>query len=224
MEQKILFSWSGGKDSALALYESQRAKKNQKLYFITTITQDYQRISMHGIREVLLDKQIDSLEGEVRKIFISKSSSNKEYEKKMKQALLNFKSKNILSIGFGDIFLEDLRRYREDKLRKLRMKAFFPLWKKDTKELAFRFIEKRFKAIVSCVDSCVLGKEFVGKQFDRSFLSKLPKGVDPCGENGEFHTFVYDGPNFKKKISYKLGKIVLKDKRFYYCDLEPDSS
>ena len=130
-----------------------------------------------------------------------------------------YKGRGVSAVAFGDILLEDLRKTRESNLQKVEMTGVFPIWKKDTTKLAKEFIDLGFKAIVTCVDSRVLDKKFVGRDFDKQFLNELPPNVDPCGENGEFHSFVYSGPIFETKISYKKGKIVLRDNRFYYCDL-----
>jgi uncharacterized protein (TIGR00290 family) len=132
---------------------------------------------------------------------------------------MEYRSKGISTVAFGDIFLEDLRKYREDNLAKIGMKAIFPIWKRDTAKLAEAFIDSGFKAIITCIDSKVLDRSFAGRIFDRQFLSDLPSCVDPCGENGEFHSFVFDGPMFSKMIEYKKGGIVLRENRFYYCDL-----
>ena len=221
MKEKILFCWSGGKDSALAFYEAEKSGNYDIFTLLTTVTKDYDRISMHGVRVELLQRQAASIGINLIKVFISRKSSNQEYESRLRGALEECKQKNTFRVAFGDIFLEDLRKYRVDKLREVELEAIFPLWKISTKELASRFINLGFKAVISCVDSKVLGKEFVGKDFDKEFLSKLPDSVDPCGENGEFHSFVYDGPVFKEKIPHKLGEIVLRDERFYFCDLIP---
>jgi uncharacterized protein (TIGR00290 family) len=176
---------------------------------------------MHGTREVLLEKQADSLGIRLCKVFISKSKSNLEYEQKMKDALFGFKSKGVDQVAFGDIFLEDLKKYRKDRLGQIGMKAVFPLWKQDTLKLAYKFINLGFKAIITCVDSKVLDGKFAGRSFDQDFLAELPAGIDPCGENGEFHSFVYDGPIFRKEVLFKKGQVVFRDERFYYCDLLP---
>ena len=139
----------------------------------------------------------------------------------MRSALEKYKIADTSSVVFGDIFLEDVRKYREEKLSTIGMKAIFPLWKGDTAELARTFVDLGFKSITTCVDSKFLGKRFVGRAFDERFLSELPPTVDPCGENGEFHSFVYDGPIFQKQVPYTKGEVVLRDKRFYYCDLMP---
>ncbi|MCZ6865252.1 MAG: ATP-binding protein, partial [Candidatus Dadabacteria bacterium] len=134
-----------------------------------------------------------------------------------------YKQLGIRDVVFGDLFLEEIKKYREDLLGKIGMECVFPIWKRDTVKLAKKFIELGFKAITVCVDSNVLGEEFAGREFDEHFLDDLPKAIDPCGENGEFHTFVYDGPVFNTPISHELGEIVLKDERFYYCDILPGS-
>ena len=222
MAEKIIFTWSGGKDSAMALYELQRTHSYEVSALLTTITEDYERISMHGVRRILLERQADSLGLSLEKVFISKNASNEEYESKMQEVLTKYRATGVSSVVFGDIFLEDLRKYREDNLSKVDMKGIFPIWKRDTTELAHTFIDLGFKAVVTCVDSKVLDKKFVGRVFDGQFLSELPSTVDPCGENGEFHSFVYDGPIFRERIAFTVGDIVLRDNRFYFCDLIPD--
>ncbi len=221
MKQRILFCWSSGKDSAMAFYEAQKSGNYDIFSLLTTVTNDYGRISMHGVREALLEKQAVSIGIELKKVLISKARSSQEYETKMRKALEECKQSGAFQVAFGDIFLEDIRKYREDKLSKVGLKAIFPLWQRNTKSLAQSFIASGFKAVITCVDSRILGKEFVGREFDQDFLSQLPVSIDPCGENGEFHSFVYDGPIFKEKIPYKLGEVILRDERFYYCDLIP---
>ena len=219
--QSVLISWSGGKDSAIALYEILKNINVQISALLTTLTEDYDRISMHGVRRILLERQAASLGFPLEKVFISKNASNAEYESNMAQVLARYKDAGITSVVFGDIFLEDLRKYREDKLAALNLRAIFPIWKRDTQELARSFTALGFKAITTCVDTHTLGRQFVGRAIDQQFLSDLPPTVDACGENGEYHSFVYDGPIFKDRISYTLGEIVLRENRFYYCDLIP---
>ena len=219
MVEKILFAWSGGKDSAMALYEVLKSRKYEVAALLTTVTQDYDRISMHGVRRVLLEQQTVLLGLPLETVLISKCSSNEEYEAKMKEKLICYKQKGITSVVFGDIFLEDLKKHREDNLAKVDLKGIFPIWKRATHELAAAFIDLGFKAIITCVDSKFLNKSFAGRVFDKQFLSDLPGGVDPCGENGEFHSFVYDGPIFSEGIIFEKGQVVLRDNRFYYCDL-----
>ncbi|OGL38976.1 MAG: ATP-binding protein [Candidatus Schekmanbacteria bacterium RIFCSPHIGHO2_02_FULL_38_11] len=221
MAEKVLFTWSGGKDSAMALNELQKGSVYEVSALLTTITEKYDRVSMHGVRRILLEEQAESLGFPLEKIFISEKSSNEEYEAKMKEKLVSYKDRGILSVVFGDIFLEDLRKYREENLAKIGMKAIFPIWKQDTTKLADKFIDSGFKAVITCVDTNVFDKGFAGRIFDRQFLSDLPSNVDPCGENGEFHTFVFDGPIFRRKILFNIGEIVLRENRFYFCDLIP---
>jgi len=174
---------------------------------------------MHGVRSSLLKQQTESLGLKSEVVFITKDASNEEYELSMGKTLASYRRKGVLSVVFGDIFLQDLRKYREEKLSILDMNCVFPIWNMDTKQLARKFIAAGFKAVTTCVDTKVLGKEFVGREINEEFLSELPKSVDPCGENGEYHSFVYDGPIFKKPVSVGLGEKVLRDDRFYFCDL-----
>ena len=221
MTKKILLAWSGGKDSALALYEIKKRQDLEIVSLITTITEGYDRISMHGVRRVLLETQAESLGLPLYKIFISKRSSDEEYGHKMKEMLTHFSTLGVTSVVFGDIFLEDLRKYREKQLSKAGMEGIFPLWKKETPELARAFINLGFRAIVTSTDSKVLHRKFVGREIDEEFLAQIPSSVDPCGENGEFHSFVFSGPIFKKRVFFRVGEVVLRENRFYYCDLEP---
>ena len=224
MPEKILFSWSSGKDSALALHSLINNRNFDILALLTTVTGDFGRISMHGVRQELLEKQAESIGLLLEKVVISKNSSNDEYEEKMKAVLLRYKNEGADSVAFGDIFLEDLKKHREENLAKIGMKGMFPLWKQSSYVLAKRFIELKFKAIVTCVDGKQLDGKFCGRVFNESFLSDLPKNVDCCGENGEFHSFVFDGPIFKKNILFSTGEIVKRVDRFYFCDLRPEGS
>jgi len=221
MKEKVILSWSGGKDSALALYELEKTESYEITALLTTVTQGYDRISMHGVQRILLERQAECLGFPLEKVFISKDSSNEDYESKMREVLAKYVTAGVRSAVFGDIFLEDLRRPREDNLSKMGMKGIFPIWRRDTRELAHTFIDLGFSAVITCVDSSVLDKTFIGRAFDESFLSQLPSTVDPCGENGEFHSFVYDGPIFREPILHTKGEVVLRENRFYYCDLTP---
>jgi len=221
MDAKAILAWSGGKDCALALYELAKTKNYEVVSLLTTVTQDYDRTSMHGLRRILLERQARSLGLALEKVFISKNTSNEEYEFKMREVLAKYPTAGVSSVVFGDIFLEDIRKHREEKLSEIGMKAVFPLWKRDTAELARTFTDCGFKAVIICVDSTVLDKTFAGRSFDKQFLSELPATVDPCGENGEFHSFVYDGPIFAERIGHATGEIVLREDRFYYCDVTP---
>ncbi len=219
--EKVLFSWSGGKDSARALYEILASRRYQIAALLTTVTEDYDRISMHGVRQILLEQQAESLGLRLEQAVIPKQASNEQYESKMAETLKRYKEADVTSVVFGDIFLEDLKEYREKNLAGLGMKGIFPLWKKDTVELIKSFIGLGFKAVTVCVDTQALDQRFVGRTIDEQFVSDLPETVDVCGENGEYHSFVYAGPIFGRNISYKLGEVVLRDDRFCYCDLIP---
>lgn len=219
--EKVLFCWSGGKDSALAFYELTKSKDYEVVSLLTTITADYDRISMHGVRRALLEQQARNLGVPICEISISRNCANEEYESKMVKALSKFKEEGISSVVFGDIFLEDLRRYRELNLSKLGMKGIFPIWGRNTTELSRSLATLGFQAITTCVDTRKLDKKFAGRIIDAQFLAELPPGVDPCGENGEYHSFVFDMPNFKSRIAFIPGEKVLRDSFFYFCDLLP---
>jgi uncharacterized protein (TIGR00290 family) len=221
MKEKVLLSWSGGKDSALAFHELHESKRYEVSALLTTVTQDYDRISMHGVRTALLDQQSRALDLPLEKVFISRNASNLDYEEHLRVILERLREGGVSSVAFGDIFLEDLRKYREENLTKIGMEGVFPLWKRDSAELAHAFMDMGFEAVVTCVDSRVLDARFVGREFDRQFLAELPTAVDPCGENGEFHSFAHNGPIFHETITYEKGEIVLRDNRFYFCDLLP---
>jgi len=217
--ERVLVSWSGGKDSAMALWEILKGQHYEVAALVTTVTSDYERISIHGVRRALLKEQANSLGMVLEEVLIPKQATNAQYESSMGAVLSKYHARGVSSVVFGDIFLEDLRSYREETLGHLGLQAMFPIWKVETVELAHRFMDAGFKAITTCVDTNVLGKEFVGRKYDQDFLQELPNGVDACGENGEFHTFVYDGPIFKEPIRLSLGEKVLREGRFYYCDL-----
>jgi uncharacterized protein (TIGR00290 family) len=214
----VVVSWSGGKDSCLALAEIRRTRKVAAL--LTTITRDFDRISMHGVRSVLLERQAESLEIPLHKIFISKGAGNEEYERETKEALETFRARGVDSAVFGDLFLEDIRAYRERLLAPLGMKGLYPVWGRDTSKLIRDFLARGFKTAVVCVDPAKLSGGFVGRVIDEQFLSELPAGVDPCGENGEFHTFVFAGPGFHTPIPFSFGEVVMSD-GFWFADLVP---
>ena len=187
---------------------------------LTTLTRDYNRISMHGVRRELLEEQATSLGLPLHQVFISKDATNEEYEMRMGEAFSLHRERGIGSIVFGDLFLEDIRTYRERFLAQHNMRGLFPVWKRDTSEFIEEFIAMGFKAVVTCVDSKVLDQSFAGRMIDESFVSTLPAHVDPCGENGEFHSFVFDGPNFSRPVRFSVGETVLRDS-FWFCDLLP---
>ncbi|WP_418253683.1 diphthine--ammonia ligase [Flavobacterium columnare] len=208
MKSKAIFNWSSGKDSALALYKILQTNEYEVTTLLTSVNKQYNRISMHGVRTELLEEQAKSLKIPLHKMEIPEAPTMEVYENIMRTTLSNFKDKGISISVFGDIFLQDLRDYREEKLKELGFKGVFPLWKIDTKELIHTFLNLGFKTIVTCVNERYLDKRFVGRIIDLQFINDLPKNVDPCGENGEFHTFTFDGPIFSKPIEFELGEIV----------------
>jgi len=223
MKKKAIFSWSGGKDSALALHEIRKNNGYEIVSLLTTFTKDYDRVSLHGTRRILLERQAESIGLPLHKIFIPKKASSEEYEQKMKKSLVKFQESGVSEVIFGDIFLEDLRKFREEKLSQVGMRAAFPIWKKDTRKLAHQFVELGFKAIVTCVDTKILAKKFAGRTIDEQLLAELPPAVDSCGENGEFHSFVYNAPEFREPLRVRVGEIVERD-GFVFADLVPEKA
>jgi uncharacterized protein (TIGR00290 family) len=217
--EKAVVSWSGGKDSALALSEARLDYEITAL--VTTVTADYDRVSMHGVRTCLLVEQAEALGLPLDTVPISQASTNAEYEERMRSALARHRAAGVSAVICGDIFLEDVRKYREERLFTGGLRGVFPLWQRPSAELARRFLALGFRAVLCCVDTCVLSAEFAGRLYDADLLAELPPGVDPCGENGEFHSFVFDGPGFTRPVGYTLGERMLRDGRFAYCDLLP---
>jgi uncharacterized protein (TIGR00290 family) len=215
----VLFCWSGGKDSAMALNVLRQQKELRVVALLTTVTEGYERISMHGVRRSLLLRQAHAIGLPLQEVHIPPQCVNPVYEARMRDAMLAQKAAGVCRVAFGDIFLQDLREYRQRNLALLEMSAIFPIWKRDTRELAQEFCAMGFRAVAVCIDSKKLSREFAGRELDESFLSDLPAGVDPCGENGEFHTFVYDGPIFSDAIAVERGEVVERD-GFYFCDLK----
>jgi uncharacterized protein (TIGR00290 family) len=213
-----LMSWSGGKDSCLALYEIQKSPDYQVAALLTTMTRNYDRISMHGVRRVLLEKQAASLGLPLDQVLISTGATNEEYETKLIEAVSAYRDQGIDSIVFGDLFLEDIKTYRDQFLARHGLRGIYPVWMRDTTGFIKEFIELGFKAVVTCVNSKALDQSFAGRIIDHDFLTSLPANVDPCGENGEFHTFVFDGPNFARPVDFSVGETVSRD-GFWFCDL-----
>lgn len=233
MKEKVIFNWSSGKDSALSLYKMLQTQQYEVLCLLTSVSEQYQRISMHGVRAELLEAQAESIGIPLVKMLIPEMPTMEAYEKVMRATLTGLKDMGAETSAFGDIFLEDLRAYRENKLSELNLKALFPLWKIPTDQLIREFIDLGFKTVITCVNEKYLDKSFAGRIIDHDFLKDLPDNVDPCGENGEFHTFVFDGPLFKNPISFEIGETVYRkytpadkdkdndpfDTGFWYCDL-----
>ncbi|MGH3086456.1 MAG: diphthine--ammonia ligase [Rubrobacteraceae bacterium] len=220
MVEPVVVSWSGGKDSCVALHETLRSDEYRVESLLTTVAEGHDRVSMHGVRRELLHSQADSLGLPLREVVIPQNASNEIYEARMEEALSGFRSRGITTSIFGDLFLEDIREYREAQLARAGMRALFPVWGTDTREFAESFIELGYEAIVVCLDPKKLDESFAGKLFDNNFLEDLPSGVDPCGENGEFHTFVFDGPVFAEEIPFRIGESVERD-GFFFTDLVP---
>jgi len=218
--EKVIMGWSGGKDSALALREIRRQDQYEVAALVTTCTEGYDRISMHGVRCSLLERQARELGLPLKKVFISQGASNDEYEARMKEAFLEYKKAGITKAAFGDLFLEDIRTYRDRLMTSIGMTALYPVWGLDTRALAREFVRDGFGAVLVCIDPRALDKSFAGRTFNHELLDDLPATVDPCGENGEFHSFVFQGPIFKQTIRCERGEIVLRD-NFYFADLLP---
>jgi uncharacterized protein (TIGR00290 family) len=213
-------SWSGGKDSALALHALREPPGPGPGALITTVTADYGRISMHGVRRELLCRQARAAGLPLVEVEIPASCTNDVYEQRMGQALAEAPLAEAQTIAFGDLFLADIRAYREERLSQVGKDAVFPLWGRDTAALAGEFIAAGFEAVLVCVDPRRLDPAFAGRRFDADLLADLPPDVDPCGENGEFHTFVHAGPIFSAPIACRVGEIVERD-GFVFCDVLP---
>lgn len=246
LKEKVIFNWSGGKDSAFCLHKVLQDQRYEIMCLLTTVSQPFQRISMHGVRVELLDLQQERIGLPLLKVQIPEMPTMDVYDNTMKSTLLNLIDQGVTASVFGDIFLEDLRKYREDKLAELNLVGLFPLWKIPTRKLMLDFIAAGFKAITTCVNDKYLDKSFVGRIIDEAFLNDLPDDVDPCGENGEYHSFVFDAPFFSKPIEFEKGEIVYRkytspapgdlsnddpsigenedtpfNNGFWYCDLVP---
>jgi uncharacterized protein (TIGR00290 family) len=217
----IALAWSGGKDSSLALAALQADPTVEVVALLTTVTQDYDRISMHGVRRAVLEAQVAALGLPLVEATIPAAASNLIYEEAFAAALAVLRQlrPDVRHLAFGDLFLADVRAYRERLLGLLGWEPVFPLWGRDTAELARRFVDEQYRAILTCVDTTQLGAEFVGREFDAALLDELPATVDPCGERGEFHTCVYAGPMFRRPLALQRGERVRREARFEYCDL-----
>ncbi len=220
MREPIALCFSGGKDSCLALQELRRRRRFEVAELVTTVTDAFDRVSMHGVRRSLLREQARSIGLPLTEVVVPPEPSNVVYEREMGRAFGGLRERGIRRVGFGDLFLEDLREYRERQLSQAGLECEFPIWHTPTDELARAFIGDGFRAVTVCVNLAVLPAPFVGRAFDGDFLGDLPAEVDPCGENGEFHTFVFDGPIFDRSISFEIGEVIERD-GFGFCDLLP---
>lgn len=217
----VVVSWSGGKDSALALAELQDSDEFEPVALLTSVTRGYDRVSVHGVRRALLIAQAKSLGLPLVEISLEPSSSNEAYEAAFQNALGEIRARwpHVKHVAFGDLFLEDVRAYRERLLSGTGFDPLFPIWGRNTTDLAREFVQRGFSARLVCVDTTQLDPGFVGREFDSSLLADLPQSTDPCGERGEFHTFVSDGPIFVNAVTCDPGERVLRENRFMYCDL-----
>ena len=218
--ERVVLSWSSGKDSAMALHEIKNSKEYEIATLLTTITEGYDRVSMHGVSRVLVEQQAASLGLPLHKVFIPRDCSDAEYETRMNGTLLKFKQDGISLMVFGDIFLQWVKEYRENNLAKLGMKPLFPIWGRDTIELTRSLIALGFQSVITCVDTRVVDSKFLGRVIDADFLAQLPDHVDRGGENGEFHSFIFNGPIFKEKIACKPGERVSRG-HYHFIDLLP---
>lgn len=237
---KAFMNWSGGKDSSLALYHILKNKHLPVEKLLTTVNNEYRRVSMHGVREDLLEQQASSIGIPLLKLALNDQPSMEEYEKQMEDTIKQLQNEKFTHSIFGDIFLQDLRIYRETQLAKVGITPVFPLWERNTIELIYEFIRLGFKTIIVCVNEKYLDKSFCGRIINEKFMADLPADVDACGENGEFHTFVFDGPIFNKPVPFNIGETVYRkyavpkrekdncfkatkddDYGFYFCDLLP---
>ncbi len=218
MPERILLGWSGGKDSCTTLVQLLNDDRHEVAALVTTVTEGFDRISMHGVRRGLLEAQAASLGIPLEIVYIPMDANHAAYQSRMEAAFTRCRQQGITTVAFGDLFLVDVRQYREEWLARLGMQAIFPIWHQDTAQLARAFIDQGFKAVITCVDTTVLAPSFAGRRFDHQFLRDLPVTVDPCGENGEFHSFVFDGPIFQRTVGFAKGRVVQRDSRSF-CDL-----
>lgn len=219
--EPVILSWSGGKDSSLALAALRQDSSVEVVGVLTSVTSGYERISIHGVRRVLLDQQVRAMGLPLFEVTLQPGSSNAAYEAAFADAIdaVRHAHPGLRRIAFGDLFLEDVRAYREQQLASLGIEGVFPIWGLPTDRLAREFVDRGFEARLVCVDTQQLDARFAGRAFDHALLDELPATVDPCGERGEFHTFVANGPIFDAPIAYEVGETVLRDGRFAYCEL-----
>jgi uncharacterized protein (TIGR00290 family) len=217
---KAWLAWSSGKDSAWALHIVRKTGDFDIVALLTTVNSSYSRVAMHGVRETLVEMQAEAAGLPLVRVPIPAQCRNQDYEQAMSEAMSRAKAEGVIHVVFGDLFLEDIRAYREKQLASCGMKGVFPLWHRDTRQLADEMLEGGLTAYVVCVDPAKLDRAFAGRRFDCDFLESLPPGVDPCGENGEFHSFASAGPMFRLPIRVEMGEIVERD-GFVFADALP---
>jgi len=222
MREPILVGWSGGRDCTVSVHELQKSDAYDMTLF-TTVTDSPEgiHVTMHRIRELLLDAQAASLGLPIEKVSIPAGCSIEEYGAAMRSALEPHIARGVRRMAFGDIFLDGIREYRTSNLAGVGMDAVFPIWGRDSNELAQTFIDLGFAAVIVSVDTELISPDFLGRTYDKTLLADLPDGADPCGERGEFHSFVFDGPIFDTRVDYALGQTTVQDGRYYHCDLLP---
>lgn len=241
MKQKVVFCWSGGKDSALALNRIRQDDRYEVVSLLTTCNDHFQRVSMHGVRLELLDRQAQAIGLPLERVFVSQHSTNEEYQQKMSQCLLGYQARGVTGCVFGDIFLEDLKAWRESNLAQIGLIGVFPIWKVDSHNLMREFFQLGFGSVVCCVNDGWLDESAVGRDIDPDFIRSLPKYADPCGENGEYHSFAFAGPIFGEPVKFTRGEKIYRPvevthgaahptpiptgarptKGFWFCDLLP---
>jgi uncharacterized protein (TIGR00290 family) len=221
--QPVVLSWSGGKDSSLALAALRDDPRREVVGLLTSITSGYDRVSIHGVRRALVEAQAAALGLPLHEVVLQPASSNEAYETAFAEALERVREAHpdVRHLAFGDLFLEDVRAYRERTLAATELAPLFPIWGLDTTALAHEFVDAGFEASLVCVDTTQLAATFAGRAFDADLLADLPASVDRCGERGEFHTFVSAGPIFDRPIPISVGEVVLREERFAFCDLMP---
>jgi uncharacterized protein (TIGR00290 family) len=207
MQPAVAF-WSGGKDSGLALDRVRRSGAYEVIALITTVNDRFRRVSMHGVREELIDRQAEAIGIAAHRMYVGAHGGSDDYVPALGATLSMFKDRGVAHVIFGDIFLEDLRQWREGMLASLGMTGVFPLWREDTRALAKEFVDRGFKGIVCCIDDAHLKKSDVGRALNADFFAGLPGGVDVCGENGEYHSFIHDGPIFQRPVAFEIGETV----------------
>lgn len=217
---KVAMSWSGGKDSCVALHELRSSGEIEVVALLTSVTREFERISMHGVPRSLLRLQADALGLRLVEAFIPPQCTNDDYEAAMAEAFVELRQEGVEAVAYGDLFLEDIRAYRDALAARNSMSAIYPVWGQNTSDFLRNFIAGGFKAVTCCVDLNILSEDFAGRLLDERFVEDLPQGVDPCGENGEFHTFVFDGPGFARPVPISTGARVVRG-RFCFCDLQP---
>lgn len=213
-----LLSWSSGKDSAWALFVLQQSQDIEVRGLFTTVNEVHRRVAMHAVPDRLVRAQARSIGLPLEELQIPHPCSSEAYERVMERFVRDAEQREIKHIAFGDLFLEDVRRYREEKMKHTAILPLFPIWGTPTEELSHALIDAGFRMLVTCVDPRVLPKELVGREYDECFLEDLPDDADPCGENGEFHTFVFDGPIFKEPLTVQCGRIVERE-GFVFADV-----